>query len=137
MEAAMELRLTLKGASAEEVLRGEEAALACLEKAGLHPLRAADGFWELEGWDINGFPEDGISDEDSRAADAWLEAQEAAIAAASRDWPGERFREGMLELILTPEEKEQYRAAIEDDEPFDEDEEREYAALLAEMDKNT
>ena len=111
----MELRLTLKCATAQEIRRGEEAALACLEKAGLHPLRAAEGLFELELWDINGFPEAGISDEDRRAADAWLDAEEAAISAASRDWPAERFREGTFELVLTPWEKERYRAASEDD----------------------
>jgi hypothetical protein len=62
-EAVMELRLVMEGASAKEIRRGDEAAVAVLEKEQMHPLRAADGYWKLQGWDDRGFPEGGISDE--------------------------------------------------------------------------
>ncbi|UVC19402.1 hypothetical protein [Mesorhizobium onobrychidis] len=53
----MDLLLKLRGASAEEKKRGVDAAKAVLERAGLTAEEAADAAFELEGWDIDGFPE--------------------------------------------------------------------------------
>ena len=129
----MELRLVMAGASELDFRRGIAAAVSVFEKSSMHPLRAADGFWELEGWDIRGFPEDGISDEDDEAASVWIDAEMAAIEAANQDRPKEQHLSGTLELILAPEEKEQLRG--ERDE-IDEEEESLEAAILAKLKEN-
>ena len=96
----MQLRITVEGATKEEVRRGLNAALAVFDKANMHPLTAAEGRFALEGWDIQGFPEDGFSDEESAAASVWMEAEQAAIDACCANWPGDRERPSeVLELV--------------------------------------
>ena len=96
----MQLRITVEGATKEEVRRGLNAALEVFDKAKMHPQIAAQGMFALEGWDIQGFPDDGLSDEESAAADVWMEAEQAAIDACCADWPSDRERpSGALELI--------------------------------------
>ena len=96
----MQLRITVDGATKEEVRRGLNAALDVFEKAKMDPLTAAEGMFALEGWDIQGFPDDGLSAEDSKAADVWMDAEQAAIDACCADWPDDRERpSAVLELI--------------------------------------
>lgn len=100
----MNLVLSVPGASPEEIARGIAAAEAALERAGFTAEEAADGAFALEGWDINGFPEDGLDDEAGAAAEAWAEAHDAALDACCGGWADERRPEGVrLELLIDPE----------------------------------
>lgn len=100
----MDLILSVPGASPEEIARGIAAAEAALERAGFTAEEAADGAFALEGWDINGFPEDGLDDRAGDAAQAWAEAHTAALEACCAGWPEERKpRDVDLELLTDPE----------------------------------
>lgn len=100
----MDLVLSVPGASPEEIARGIAAAEAALERAGFTAEEAADGAFALEGWDINGFPEDGLDDRAGDAAHAWGEANAAALEACCAGWPEERKPIDVdLELLIDPE----------------------------------
>ncbi|MBZ9740958.1 MULTISPECIES: hypothetical protein [unclassified Mesorhizobium] len=87
----MDLLLLMKGATPEEISRGIAAAQAVLDRAGITSLQAAEGMFALEGWDINGFPEDNEPSEmEHAAANLWMEASNAALDACCADWPEER-----------------------------------------------
>jgi len=102
------LRLTIEGATEEELRKGLAAARAVFEREGVHPLVAADGWWALQGWDEGGF-QDSLNDEDSGNASIWLEAEEAAIAACCEGWPESRRRPGIGGLELLDSERYQSR----------------------------
>ena len=104
----MELRLNVEGASPQEIERGLNAAREVFNRTGIDPLTANQGMFAMEGWDITGSPDKGtrtLTDEESAAADAWVEASDAAIAACCEHWDASRPNEGTLELILTLEEQ--------------------------------
>ena len=103
----MKLLLTVEGATEDELKRGAEAAVAVFNETGIDPVTAAEGMFALEGWDIKGFPSDGLSDEESKAASVWLDAQQAAIEATCADWPEDKRRQanGILELLPPDHEK--------------------------------
>jgi len=78
----MELRLDIEGATPEETARGILAAQAVFDETGITAEDAASGMFALEGWDIKGFPEgEEPSEQEQKAADAWLEANRAACDA--------------------------------------------------------
>ncbi|MVA97958.1 hypothetical protein GN330_11955 [Nitratireductor sp. CAU 1489] len=81
----MRLVLHVDGASELELRRGLKAAEAVFERAGVSAERAAEGMFALEGWDIQSFPENSLSDEDGRAASAWIDATNAAVEACIRN----------------------------------------------------
>ena len=97
----MEIRISVPGASSEEIERGLAAARAVFEEAGISAERAAEASFAIEGWDEAGFPDDDSypDDEDFAFAHVWGEADEAAAAACCQDWPEEkRVRTADLEL---------------------------------------
>ncbi len=107
MDAADANQLTelvrLAGATHEEVARGLAAAQAVFDKAGITAERAAAAIFNVEGWDIAGFPDDDASypdDEDFEFLGVWDEADRAAAAAACRDWlDDKRPKSAGLELF--------------------------------------
>ena len=100
----MDLVLSVPGATPEEVSRGIAAAEAALERAGFTAEEAADGAFALEGWDINGFPEDGLGEDEGEAAQAWAEAHAAALEACCAGWPEDRKPISVdLSLLMDPE----------------------------------
>ncbi|TIL25121.1 hypothetical protein [Mesorhizobium sp.] len=101
----MDLLLKLRGASAEEKKRGVDAAKAVLERAGLTAEEAAGAAFELEGWDIDGFPEDRTpSDAVFEANSVWGDAHEAALEACCAAWPADKKPVAVeLELLIDPE----------------------------------
>ncbi|TPL21008.1 hypothetical protein FJ945_19905 [Mesorhizobium sp. B2-4-9] len=100
----MDLVLTVPGASPEEISRGIAAAEAALERAGFTAEEAAQGAFALEGWDINGFPEDGLDRRAGAGAQAWGQAHTAALEACCAGWPEERKPLNVdLELLIDPE----------------------------------
>lgn len=103
----MYLRFSVKGATQEENERGLAAAKAVFEATGIDPLTAAEGMFAVEGWDVSGFPANGLNDKDAKAASVWLDAEEAAFEAACSGWPEERrsAARGSLELLLPDHEE--------------------------------
>ncbi|MBZ9811027.1 MULTISPECIES: hypothetical protein [unclassified Mesorhizobium] len=100
----MDLLLSVPGASPEEIARGIEAAERVLARAGFTAEQAAEGAFVVEGWDINGFPEDGLDNWTSSAAQAWGQANNAALEACCAGWPEERKPITVsLELLTDPE----------------------------------
>ncbi len=89
----MDMRITIDGATPEELAGGLAAAQAAFDKAGITAERAAEAVFDVEGWDITGFPYDDAhypDDEDFEFLGVWDEADQAAAAAACRDWPDNR-----------------------------------------------
>ncbi|RWE77598.1 hypothetical protein [Mesorhizobium sp.] len=103
----MELRLDIEGATPEEIARGIKAAQAVFDDAGITAEEAAHGMFALEGWDIKGFPEgEKPSEQEQKAADAWLEANRAACDACCSGWPEDKVcRHLVLELVGVPRSK--------------------------------
>ncbi|TPK42330.1 MULTISPECIES: hypothetical protein [unclassified Mesorhizobium] len=100
----MDLVLSVPGASPEEISRGLAAAEEALERAGFTAEEAAYGAFVVEGWDINGPPEDGPDYSASRAASAWGRAHAAALEACCEGWPENRKPISVgLELLTDPE----------------------------------
>ncbi|MBD0417491.1 hypothetical protein [Oryzicola mucosus] len=101
----MKLLLDVKGATEEQLVAGMAAAVEVFKAADMRPLTAAEGFFALEAWDDESFPEEdtyALTDEDSAAAAVWLAATKAALLACSVDGSEP---EGTLELLI-PEDDE-------------------------------
>ncbi|TPK61149.1 hypothetical protein FJ930_27860 [Mesorhizobium sp. B2-4-15] len=99
-EAVMQLRLNIEGASSDEIAHGIAAAEAVFARAGISAEAAADGMFALEGWDIQGFPDDEqMSEEEDEAASVWMEANKAAIDACCACWLEKPGNYLMLELV--------------------------------------
>ncbi|MRX33241.1 hypothetical protein [Aminobacter sp. MDW-2] len=92
----MGLHLKIEGVSPEDKQRGIAAAEAVLHAAGMTADRACAGMWALECWDDDGFQGE-LSDEDSKAARVWLDAEAAAIDACCVGWPEDK-KPGMSSL---------------------------------------
>lgn len=104
----MELRLTVQGIDPETIARALAAARKVLDDEQMDAETAANGYFALEGWDDAGFPDDGdfaLTAEDSRAADVWLKAEEAAVRVCYPDWPEGPEPDCSLELDLPEREK--------------------------------
>lgn len=115
----MQLRLTVPGATQEEVQKGLDTAVAVFASEGVDPLTASEGFFALEGWDAAGFPENSpeFTDKDRKAADVWMKAIEAAVAACCASWPPYGpAPETTMDLLLTEEEKAQLYGDDDEDE---------------------
>jgi len=96
----MELRLDIEGAAPEEIARGIEGAQAVFDEAGITAEDAAYGMFTLEGWDIKGFPKgEEPSEEEQKAADAWLEANRAACVARCAGWPEDKIVRHLVLLL--------------------------------------
>jgi hypothetical protein len=97
----MKLRLAIKGASAEDMQRGIEAAEKVFATAGISAEQGAGGMFALEGWDVASFRKDMQPTEDEDyAASVWMEANKAAIAACCPSWPADEVpRHLLLELV--------------------------------------
>lgn len=95
------LRLTIEGATEDEMKKGIDAAKAVFDKAGVHPAIAADGWWAMQEWDEGGFAYP-LSEEDHRNGDIWLEAEKAAVNACCDGWEANHKPYlGALELVNT------------------------------------
>lgn len=70
----------------EENVIAAAAANAVCTAAGISPSLAAHADWEVEGWDIEGFPEPGPVDWFD-ISHVWGEAEEAARQALKARWP--------------------------------------------------
>ncbi|WP_156398554.1 hypothetical protein [Mesorhizobium sp. Root102] len=75
-----------------------------MERAGFTAEQAADAAFAVEGWDMNGAPEDALDDWDCVASDAWEQANIAALEACCAGWPDDRRPTTVsLELLIEPE----------------------------------
>jgi hypothetical protein len=84
IEMDMELKVTVEGATDEELLRGELAAMAVFEAAGVNPWEAASAELNREvGLGIDGGE---MTEKSGRAAEAWGDAFRAAIEACCAGW---------------------------------------------------
>lgn len=104
----MELILRVDGATPAQIAEGIAAAKAVFDASGVAPQTAAEGFFALQAWDDASFPEDGedaLTDDDSRLADIWLDAERAALRACAVDG---MVPEGELELLLTDNDRQGY-----------------------------
>ncbi|PLP60380.1 hypothetical protein CYK37_04340 [Mesorhizobium loti] len=81
------LTISMDGATKEELQSASNAAEAVFIREKIHPLDGLTGRSLLEDWDDRGCHEDdpGYTDEDARNANAWIDAEEAAILALSKD----------------------------------------------------
>jgi hypothetical protein len=80
----MNIKLTIPGASPDQLAAGVHAAQVVFDAAGITPLAAARGAFAREGWDVAGTP---VADAELEAAVVWDEAVEAAYAAACDGHP--------------------------------------------------
>lgn len=83
----MALRITIENASSQELQRGVDAARDFFAAIKLDPKEAARAAFAREGWAMAGYPDGGLSDATSKAADAWSEADRVAVEAACATWP--------------------------------------------------
>ncbi len=81
------LKIKMDLASKEEIQEALNAAEAVFVRENVRPVDGMHGYWEMEGWDDRGFPENDpdYTDEDARDADVWLTAEEAALAVLGKD----------------------------------------------------
>ena len=77
----MNLKIEVKGATAEELRRAHAAALAVFDTAGITPLEAATAHFKMEG------EQDDLNEKEGRAAYLWDEAQFEAARACCIGWP--------------------------------------------------
>jgi hypothetical protein len=111
----MDIRISVPGATPEEIERGMAAAKAAFAKAGITPEQAADARFAVEGWDIRGFPDDEHPDDDEiQFCSVWDEADQAAAEAVCRDWPATR-RVQSADLELDDPEADARRQQLFDD----------------------
>jgi hypothetical protein len=82
----MTVRISIDGASAEELERGAKAAEAFFRSQSVAPASCAQAAFAREGWDIRGFEGSGPPDEVMRLADIWDHADLVALEASCRDW---------------------------------------------------
>ena len=88
----IELNFFAAGATDEEMARGEAAAWAVFEAAGVNPWVAAAAAFKQEGdWES-------ITNEEGDLAELWREAEHVAIAACCDGWR-ERPLDVNLELV--------------------------------------
>lgn len=84
------LKIKMDLANSEEIQDALNAAEAVFIREKVHPVNGMNGYWQLEGWDDRGFPDDDpdYTVEDARNADVWLKAEEAALAVLGkgRSW---------------------------------------------------
>ncbi|MEO5326204.1 hypothetical protein PV773_23085 [Mesorhizobium sp. CC13] len=100
------MKISIPKATAEELQRGLEAAIAVFRRSGVDPQDAADGVNIRGAWDITGFPEGfDITDEEMEAAAIWDAADSAALDAACAEWDQkgrQRPDSAHLQLITDP-----------------------------------
>jgi hypothetical protein len=84
-----EIRISVEGATPDEIERGIVAAKAIFHRARVTPEAAADGRFAVEGWDDRGF-EGAISAEDLDLHALWDEADQAALQACCAGWETRR-----------------------------------------------
>lgn len=75
----MKMQMFLESVPVEALERGLRAAAAVFDKAQLHPYQAARAAWEIEGWDVAGFPEPVPDRATFDAAEVWQFAGDAAL----------------------------------------------------------
>lgn len=116
------LKLTINGATPEEIVRGLNAAMNVFEKAGINPYDAAGGKFARDLWDDLGFPEDDedFTDHDAHEAAIWDQAEEAAVNTCCASWPEDRPRTGDgLEVIIDDDTRKELFGTDDDDEGDD------------------
>jgi hypothetical protein len=102
MEVNMFLSLSIEGARPDEIKRGLAAAQAVFDASGVTVVRVANARFAVEGWDIGGFAEAGVDDEDLEIHGLWDNASGAALAACCAGWePTRRPDSAILELVKT------------------------------------
>jgi hypothetical protein len=81
------LKIKMDLAAKEEIHEALDAAKAVFARDNVRPVDGMHGYWQLEGWDDRGFPEDDpdYTSDDARNADAWLNASEAALEVLRKD----------------------------------------------------
>ena len=98
------IKISIPGATSEELQRGVAAALKVFSDAGVHPFMAADGRFRREAWDIGGFQNSDITDEQLAAAKVWDKADAGALEAACFGWDEARKPQSAdLEIVHDPE----------------------------------
>ncbi|MER9920901.1 MULTISPECIES: hypothetical protein [unclassified Mesorhizobium] len=83
----MELRIDIRGAKPEEIVRGLNAAQLVFDRQGIAAEVAASGVFALQVWDIKGSRQGEEPSESQKvAADVWLKAERAAYEACCTGW---------------------------------------------------
>lgn len=82
----MRIEVSMKGATVAELARAAQAVADFFGAIGMDPFDAAAGAFACEGWDVGGSGVDGPSEAETRAAQAWDEAQRIAVEAACSGW---------------------------------------------------
>lgn len=108
----MKLQMFLEAVPREDLERGLRAAAAVFDKAQLHPYAAAMAAWDVEGWDVQGFPDPAPDDATFDAAEVWHEAQEAALLACCPDAEEHPPIGPGLELLIREEQVPHAGAAV-------------------------
>ncbi len=96
------LRITMPGASDDEIVRALLAATEVFERVSVTPYQASHGMDRLEAWDDRGLKEHDrkLRKKDSWRAGLWLHAEEAGIASLSKVYPpDEVIRKFDMQLI--------------------------------------
>jgi hypothetical protein len=101
---ASPIKISIPGATKEELQRGVAAALKVFRDTGVHPMTAAEGRFRREAWDIGGFQDENVTDQQLAAARIWDQADAAALEAACVGWNEARKPQSAdLEIVHDPE----------------------------------
>lgn len=102
MEAHMwALRITMPGASGDEIVRALMAAAEVFDKVSVTPFQAKHGMEQLEEWDDRGMKENDrrFRKKDDWRAGLWMKAEEAGRAVLSEDHSAEEVARFEMSLI--------------------------------------
>lgn len=98
------LRITMPGASGEEIVLALMAASEIFDRASVTPEQAKHGMERLERWDDRGMRENdrGLRKKDDWRAGLWMKAEEAGMAALSEGHPANevsrRFEMSLVDM---------------------------------------
>jgi hypothetical protein len=93
---AAEFFIHLRGATVEELERGERAAAAIFVEAKVNPYDAADAMTKRDAWDKGG---DDLTEAECRMTDVWERAQAAATAACCDGWSEQPREEADFHIV--------------------------------------
>ncbi|CAM5659517.1 hypothetical protein MAUB1S_11488 [Mycolicibacterium aubagnense] len=98
------LRITMPGASSDEIVRALMAASEVFDKASVTPVQAKHGMERLERWDDRGMKENdrGLRKKDDWRAGLWMKAEKAGMEVLSKEHPAaevaRRFEMSLVDM---------------------------------------
>ncbi len=110
------LRITMPGASDDEIVRALLAATEVFERVSVTPYQASHGMDRLEAWDDRGLKEHDrkLRKKDAWRAGLWLRAEEAGMASLRKVYPADEVvRKFDMQLVDMADWAPDRAAAVE------------------------